>query len=363
MVIETVFFFLLESRTTAVDSWMENARLLLTHSTAYPFTQQMRRILRCCFCSNTYADPAEFRCHMDSDHDIDRTSIVVKGVIIRVDVTDLKCKICFKYCDTLEIFAEHAKTDHGIPIDTSSNLGLVPMKLEKDRFACYLCGKNFMALYGLYLHSKTHFPKLIICDICGRNFETKRGLKVHVLNNHTGSRDNSEFYCIYCKKSFPSKEAKKEHVLTSKLCLQFRCKRCPLRFSSQSMLYKHMTLAHGEPEKTFPCAQCNSVFHTRNVLYLHFKREHTDDCKCQHCGMTFGTRRDLEDHIASRHTYQCNDCEKSFLTARNLKKHSQIHYNIPKLPCLVCNKLFTDRFKVIDHVKKQHPEAFIQQYG
>lgn len=346
---------------------MKNARLLLTHSTAYPFTQHERRIIRCCFCPKTFDDPADFRCHMDSDHDTDRTSIIVEGVIIRVDDTDLKCKICSKNCDTLKVFAEHAKNAHSIPVDTSSNLGLIPVKLEKDRFICYLCGKKFMAFYGLYLHSKTHFPDLIMCETCGRSFETQRGLKIHVVNNHAIKRDNSQFFCISCKQSFQTKKAKKEHFSTNKLCLPVRCKSCPLRFTSQEILNKHMTEAHGVPAKTYPCAQCSRVFHSRHLFYLHYKQVHTDDYKCQHCGLAFGTRRDVRDHIASRHTgerpHPCPHCDKSFVTARSLKTHSAIHDDSLKSPCLVCNRLFTNRWKVRDHVKKHHPDAFSQQYG
>ncbi|XP_048003236.1 uncharacterized protein LOC125239635 isoform X29 [Leguminivora glycinivorella] len=74
------------------DAAKQNAQMILKHSTAYPFLQ-LSSLLRCCFCRETFADPALFRAHMDIVHqNVDR-STCHKGNLdtqTRIDITNLR---------------------------------------------------------------------------------------------------------------------------------------------------------------------------------------------------------------------------------------------------------------------------------
>ncbi|CAG9106356.1 unnamed protein product [Plutella xylostella] len=334
----------------------ENAKLILKHSTAYPFIHSERKCIGCCFCSSAFEDPHSFRQHMDSEHQIDRSVTVNEKFITRVDIFELRCNVCTAEFPTLEPLAEHLVSQHQINIDTQHDLGLAALKLEKDRFFCYVCQKVFMAFYGLFLHSILHATRNI-CDVCGRNFATQKGLDGHVRSSHTTKVD---FPCRGCKQTFESKEKRREHMATSKKCLPIRCRQCNERFTCKETLEHHHVESHGMPRRMYACKSCGGEFHNRTLLHYHFKANHTTDLKCQYCEKTFKVRSSLQEHVYFTHTgerpYKCSVCDKGVVSLRALAKHAIVHDDTKKLPCPVCGRLFIAKWKVRDHLKRHHPE-------
>ncbi|XP_048485740.1 zinc finger and SCAN domain-containing protein 12 isoform X18 [Plutella xylostella] len=334
----------------------ENAKLILKHSTAYPFIHSERKCIGCCFCTSAFEDPHSFRQHMDSEHQIDRSVTVNEKFITRVDIFELRCNVCTAEFPTLEPLAEHLVSQHQINIDTQHDLGLAALKLEKDRFFCYVCQKVFMAFYGLFLHSILHATRNI-CDVCGRNFATQKGLDGHVRSSHTTKVD---FHCRGCKQTFESKEKRREHMATSKKCLPIRCRQCNERFTCKETLEHHRVESHGMPRRMYACKSCGGEFHNRTLLHYHFKANHTTDLKCQYCEKTFKVRSSLQEHVYFTHTgerpYKCSVCDKGVVSLRALAKHAIVHDDTKKLPCPVCGRLFIAKWKVRDHLKRHHPE-------
>ncbi|KAG7298320.1 hypothetical protein JYU34_017920 [Plutella xylostella] len=338
----------------------ENAKLMLRHTTAYPFIQIERKYIGCCFCYSPFEDPTQFREHMDWEHhQIDKSTAVTEKFTTRVDIHDLRCKICKEGFPTLEPLSEHLISHHQIKIDSQHDLGLAPLKLEKERFFCYVCQKVFIAFYALFVHAISHLSRNI-CDACGKNFATQNGLDRHVLNSHTVRVD---FPCKRCKQTFPSKEKRREHLAMSKSCLPIRCRQCHDRFTCKEMLEHHRVNVHGMTRRMHTCKLCGEVYHNRTLLYFHFKSTHTDDLRCQYCDRTFKVRSSLQEHVNSTHTgerpFKCPVCEKGLVSKKALAKHVIIHDDTKKVPCPVCGRLFVARWKLREHAKRHHPEIVI----
>lgn len=278
----------------------------------------------------------------------------------RVDVTNLRCVKCIKKFASIEAVAKHLHDEHELEIQLSQSLGLVPLKLEKDRFECVVCSQKFTSTMQVSRHTGTHYFRNI-CDICGKRFESRRGIDSHVKLRHS----SRSFYCRKCKGSFTTLEAKKEHVRQSKSCLPFRCNICKERFLFWERREDHLVEAHGKEKKLFRCTECERVFERRTLLYFHFKAAHTDDHKCTYCELTFSTRRDLREHThlhTGERPLKCHVCDKTFTRDKALKQHLVIHDDSKKKICSVCSRLFTDRKKLRVHVEKHHPEVFQQNY-
>lgn len=278
-------------------------------------------------------------------------------MIIRVDITHLLCRLCMTPQDSLESLAEHLKTQHNLDIDTNANLRLVPLKLEKDRFACVTCGKKFTGYKELSRHSGAHFLRFI-CHICGKNFQTPNGLKEHLILSHSAGH-----VCRLCKLTFPTKEEKRQHIRENQSCMTFLCKACNERFPFWDLRDKHMVEKHGQAKSTYPCKECGMVFEKRHNRYLHFKATHTQDLKCQICEKTFSQKQQLIEH-GFRHSgerpYKCNYCDASFASLKNHRQHVKIHDVSKKLSCPVCGKLFAEKSKIKLHVNGHHPEVYTQ---
>lgn len=352
-----IFSFLDVDGENEVDTVKRNATLILKHSTAYPIHQGFN-YLRCLFCSERFHDPTLFRNHMDSQHkDVDKT-IPLKtfdSILRRVDITNLHCKDCAKVFLSLDTLAAHLNDEHDLTIDVDQGLGLVPLKLEKDRFECLVCNKRFSGAFLLSKHTGIHFCKYI-CEICGKHLETPGGFRLHVERHKL----KDKYVCKRCKKSFPTAAAKKQHLVANKSCLPNKCPFCKERFSHVELRDNHLVSAHGKQKKVYPCTKCDKVFRYRAALYVHFKATHTEDYKCQHCEKKFPTQAFLQEHIFRYHTderpFKCAVCDAYFHSNLSLKRHSLLHDESRRLTCYVCNHYFFRKDRLKAHIQRHHPE-------
>lgn len=320
------------------------------------------KMLRCCYCNETFDDPLLFRSHVNQKHSsIDKASCLKKlgNRQMRVDISDLSCVLCSKPFASLEQLAEHLIADHKFEIDTQISLGVVPLHLEKNNHKCVVCNQKFTGLMPLSRHTGTHFYQHI-CDICGQRCETYSGIRNHIERHHS-----HKHMCRVCKKPFPSAQAKIEHIKSNSTCLPYSCKLCKERFLFFELRQQHLLQVHDVPKPEYRCTECDAVFEKRMKLYLHFKSEHTEEHKCSYCENRFGTRRSLIEHERG-HTGQrplvCEVCDKSFARKKSYIFHLLIHDDSKKLKCPVCCRKFIGTSKLKAHMKKHHPEAYLKKF-
>ncbi len=80
--------------------------------------------------------------------------------------------------------------------------------LKSDGFQCKQCGKIYMHLINLRLHSKIHTDSCYICSYCQKRFGRKGNYYEH-LRVHTNV---SPFECKICHKRYKQRHGLKKHM-------------------------------------------------------------------------------------------------------------------------------------------------------
>ena len=110
------------------------------------------------------------------------------------------------------------------------------------------------------------------------------------------------------------------------------------------------------------CRICNQIVQL-NTLAEHNAQAHGHirDLTCMDCGKLFKSKRSLFGHRKEKHSgmlevHSCPECGKSFGRKSNLKAHREsLHYG-KKFPCCYCERIFTNRSSMNQHIKKTHVE-------
>lgn len=352
------FLFVLEHN--AMSMARENAYTIVEYSTAYPFRFPESAIM-CVYCCECYQSPEAFRRHMQADHREykARHAFAHLGVdYLKVDITELHCRVCNDAFNSLDNIAHHLKNTHCLRIDTDYELGLLPFRMEKDKLSCPICNMKSSNMRALSRHVQSHFSQCI-CEHCGKAYSTNTSLIHHMRNSCTKSSDDRQRRCRKCKAVITSLE---EHLKTAKLCRQHICSICGERFGYWKEKQAHMETAHGVPKRTYKCPECDMVFKSSSNLNGHFKISHTSDyLVCGYCGMKFDTKYRLDRHLLT-HTgekaFVCNVCSKRFPRKSTLNQHMWIHSEVKRHECKLCDKTFNQKVCWKSHMKMRHPELY-----
>ncbi len=108
------------------------------------------------------------------------------------------------------------------------------------------------------------------------------------------------------------------------------------------------------------CRLCNQII-PPNEIATHNQEHHGSlgELTCSDCGKVFKSKRSLFGHRKEKHSgitevHHCPECGKSFGRKSNLKAHREsLHYG-KKFPCAYCERIFTNRSSMNQHIKKTH---------
>ena len=357
-------FFLDSKQPSRIMMTKRNAELVLQYSTVYPFRIRSKTMI-CVYCCEEYEDPKDYRTHLDEAHKTFTVSTALAHCgygkeYLKVDLTDLKCRICSLPCNNLEEIAEHIREIHGVSkIDLNYEIGMHPYRMDGEKWVCFLCDKKMPSLTKLCRHTTSHYQKYT-CDVCGRTYLKNEALKYHIRCSHT----YGNHVCRKCWIDFPTLEKKREHLRQSKRCWTFCCISCGERFMSWEGKQKHLIEIHGRQKKMYECPDCEETFESRKHFYTHFKVNHSDDsyvCSC--CGLKYGTKKELEEHRfchTGEKPYRCSICLKLFSRSKSLKQHMWIHSDNKRFICVICNKQFAQKVSLKGHMKTHHPEITLE---
>lgn len=337
----------------------QNAQTVIEYTTAYPFKLPESSMV-CVYCCDSFEDPSEFRHHMSVEHQDFKVRMAfahVQDGSIKVDCTDLKCRICSEILTSLEQAAIHLIKVHDKMINTKQDLGMHPFKIYKGKYSCAICSEKFSNLPTLSKHTHTHYVQYT-CDACGKSYAVLSSLQCH-LRYYCGNGPDKNI-CRKCNKIFSSIKERKKHLEKSPKCRQHVCNVCGERFLTWNMKQNHLNEAHSLPVKTYNCPECHIVFQKRDRLRMHFKTTHTNDyVECSFCEKKFDNDKNLRKHIVihtGERNFVCKVCSKAFPRKSTLGQHMWIHSEVKKHECKACDKTFNQRVSWRTHMKSRHPE-------
>ncbi|KAF3421015.1 hypothetical protein E2986_09372 [Frieseomelitta varia] len=240
----------------------------------------------CNLCERNFTKKSELKKHINRHSDInpienpDETELVNKAKQIINDRVSYKCDMCKKIIFTKRGFLRHIRVHS-----------------DKRPCRCELCGKSYRIEQDLARHIRDVHEglKKYACDICGRAFANK-GAKDDHRRIHTGERP---YACEHCPKMFRTLNSVYIHNRVHTDYKPHKCTYCGKHFRSRQRLTHHETTHTGI--KAFACEICGKTFSVKGEVVRHraiHNEEKPFDCKC---GMKFGQKRYLRNHIKQHH--------------------------------------------------------------
>ncbi|XP_047038978.1 zinc finger protein 99-like [Helicoverpa zea] len=335
----------------------QNVRCILEFTDATPIRGHWGIGYACIYCNYQNPQPAKLKTHTLKTHpeNIDEVDNVkyVADMIIKIDITDVKCKLCDINMDSLDEIMDHLKSAHDKPIHFDINNHIVPFKFGTEFLQCAVCAKQFDYFKHLSEHMNEHYPNYE-CKECSRNFVNHRAYRTHIIRHKKGT-----FVCAFCPKIFDTRIKMKEHerVLHLKGSKTRKCGYCDERFMDAVRKQEHEVKEHGAPIPQFACKACGKPFDSQRSLKEHTKHFHLllRPHVCSECGKGFYNKTEMKRHLV-KHTkikeYQCNICSKFYVTASCLRSHLKIHDNDRGFTCEICGDTFVQKKSLNLHAAK-----------
>lgn len=335
-----------------------NLKIILQYSNATLIRNKDSDGYGCNFCPKKFTEPKKLKAHSLEEHSNIQALRMPKPFqyIIKVDITDLQCRVCEMKCITLDDIVKHLKDEHQKNMMTD-NTDLIPFKFDTEELRCAICGTEYSTFKMLQEHMHKHFSNHI-CEICSAGFITRR-----LLVRHKNRHGKGEFKCGNCEKTFACDQKRRNHEQRMHLGVKNRhkCKLCDEKFDDYWAKMHHMVQKHGAPSTTSKCTACDRTFTTRRSLARHVKKDHLMEREhvCNICDKRFFMKLYLREHMRV-HTgvkkFQCHVCSKYYASKKSLRQHLRSHADDRKFACSICKLAFVQRSTLKNHLRAKHGE-------
>ncbi|XP_058453728.1 zinc finger protein 814-like [Malaya genurostris] len=205
----------------------------------------------------------------------------------------------------------------------------------KSDLSCPACMKGFDDPITLANHQfAKRKPKPVkSCRICKKSFKRdeyrshfEQCSRKTVTSIKRPKANTPREVCSICGK-YLSKTAMVQHRLAHENKRAWKCKLCPLRFNTETLLWNHRVVHSGE--KMYKCREgCSNRYKNPGDRTRHEKLVHLGitPFACLVCPESFVRKRDLQLH-ERKHTgrllYPCDSCEDSFNKYSEFKLHKE----------------------------------------
>ena len=253
----------------------------------------------------------------------------------------------------------------------------VPMHLKRrgrvaefsKNMICSDCGKNIgrgmqrTQLRNKYirLHLLKHQVENFSCDCSDlpqfgkRKTEDKIGQDFKIRERHMKTVHQGWFGCRQCIQSYETKERLRVHEKEHNDI--FSCTICDHKTNSKTALYLHKRKNHSVTI-SLTCPECQKLMRSPNSLKCHQKKVHNATV-CNVCGKVI---KNIKQHMGEMHIeqskkkYQCNKCERGFMTKQKLEDHNMnVHIKSQPYRCRFgCENCYNDRSNRNAHERRRH---------
>uniref|UniRef100_A0A8C8SYY8 PR domain zinc finger protein 10 n=1 Tax=Pelusios castaneus TaxID=367368 RepID=A0A8C8SYY8_9SAUR len=300
--------------------------------------------LTCDICNKGFINSGALESHMKFHLDqktyscifcpesFDRLDLLKDHVAIHVNDGYFTCPTCKKrFPDFIQV-KKHVRSFHSEKI-----------------YQCTECDKAFCRPDKLRLHMLRHSDrKDFLCSTCGKQFKRKDKLREHMQRMHNPEREAKKADRISRSKTFKPRIASTDYE-----SFMFKCRLCMMGFRRRGMLVNHLSKRHPDmkieevPELTLPIIKPNR------------------DYFCQYCDKVYKSASKRKAHILKNHPGA--ELPPSIRKLRPagpgepdpmLSTHTQLTGTIatPPVCCPHCSKQYSSKTKMVQHIRKKHPE-------
>ncbi|CAK1587540.1 unnamed protein product [Parnassius mnemosyne] len=279
-----------------------NTMAILECSTAWAF-RWFRNAFFCSYCDEKFVDPQPLREHVLSSHiSYSPTarifSKLTENNMVKIDITNLKCRLCNYGCHSIDALKNHLKTAHRRTLNSEYSDGVLPFKLDEIGFHCQVCFEYFSSFAKLNEHMNSHYQNYI-CDACGKAFISKSRFRTHVESHEIGS-----FPCGECDEVLHTRAARTCHRMkVHRKGIRYTCPRCPAVFTAYYARARHLVDGHAQQRMDYDCTTCGKSFETSCKRAAHIRVA----------------------HMPVEKRYECLYCPSYFVSKSKLRRHLQAH--------------------------------------
>lgn len=348
------------AKATEINMQFTNIKEIIKNTNATPIKGYNDMGYMCCYCPETFLKTADLKTHTSVNHHNIYEAYFMRETIfnyhVKLDITDLLCKLCGSNINTLEDLMDHLQSKHDIKLYRDIKNHIIPFKFDTESLQCFICFNVFNKFRTLAFHMSIHYRNYV-CEVCDMGFINQRHLSAHRMIHKGGS-----FKCDFCPKVYGTRQVKRTHEkMYHSNANTLKCGYCSETFRWYINKEKHLAEVHNIKTGVVKCQACEKTFGTRANLTAHVKRHHLiyKPYVCEICDMKFGERIQLMNHMVSHggdRVYKCEICLKGYARLNTLRDHMKIHSEDNRFKCEHCDQEFVQKGRWKGHMRSKHGE-------
>ncbi|CAG2104990.1 unnamed protein product [Medioppia subpectinata] len=174
------------------------------------------------------------------------------------------------------------------------------------------------------------------CPVCDKQF------KKTYLKEHMKVHDNHRPYkCLICGKTYRWRTLLRNHKKTHLSDNPFTCPVCGLRMSSKFSVQQHVLKSHDNSNKSYECNECDKKYVTIHQLRAHQKYHKTD--RTRHRRIHKGEENSIDVRL------KCSACGLICHSKTHYTAHQRIHTGEKPFVCETCGKTFRQIAQLNQH--------------